>query len=127
MPPGLKSPIVRQVTRSSMMTKRTTIEAVRVFALLALFLFPATIFAQNPNDDPADDELIQDSARPWQLSFKNRPSLRIGEFTTIDLKAKFHFDFRGFDPNSWNAPGQYTALPSTPPTFYLTRSFVGLK
>ena len=122
-----RSQTVRRVTRGQMMTKTTTIEAARIFALLALFLFPAALLAQNPNDEPADDAIIQDSGRPWQLSFKNRPSLRLGEFTNIELKTKFHFDFRGFDPNSWNAPGQYTVLPSTPPTFYVTRSFVGLK
>ncbi len=109
------------------MTKRMTIKALRSFTVIALLLFPAILLAQNPNDVPADDELIQSGGHLLQLAFKNRPSLRIGESTYIDLKAKWHLDFRGFDPNSWNAPGQYTALPSTPPTFYVTRSFVGLK
>src|SRR5207248_1727801 len=49
------------------------------------------------------------------------------EFANIDLKDKWHLDFRGFDPNVWNPPAIVTALPETPPTFYLTRARFGLK
>ena len=102
----------------------------RTLLLIALLLVPGILLAQNPSDESAigeDDEPVAASAKPLQLSFKNRPSLRLGEFANIDLKSKWHFDFRGFDPPRWNAPAQVTALPSTPPTFYLTRARIGLK
>src|SRR5215470_9684694 len=98
--------------------------------LLITFLFaPAFLLAQNPNDDPSgtDDDTVQGPAGPLHLYFKNRPSFRLGEFATVDVKAKFHLDFRGFDPNIWNPPAVVNALPETPPTFYLTRARFGLK
>src|SRR5437867_10463694 len=88
------------------------------------------LLAQNPSDETSlidDDEPVASSAETLQLSFKNRPSLRIGEFANIDFKTKWHLDFRGFDPPQWNAPARVTALPSTPPTLYLTRARLGLK
>jgi len=86
--------------------------------------------AQNPSDETAlveDEEPLGSSTEPVQLSFKNRPSLRIGEIANVDVKTKWHLDFLGFDPPKWDAPAKVTALPSTPPTFYLTRARVGLK
>jgi len=102
----------------------------RTFLLIGLLLLPGRLLAQNPSDETSlieDDEPVASSAETLQLSFKNRPSLRIGEFANIDFKTKWHLDFRGFDPPKWNAPARVTALPSTPPTFYLTRARLGLK
>src|SRR5438132_1203506 len=111
-----------------MMTKKMTTEIIGKLLVAGFLLFPASLLAQNPNEEPpADDEPVRDTGRPMQVSFKNRPSLRIGEFANLDLKAKFHLDFRGFDPNSWNPPAVVNALPETPPTFYLTRARVGVK
>jgi phosphate-selective porin len=104
-----------------------TIDTIRKLVMIGLLLFPASLFAQNPNEEAPDEEVVRDTSHLFQLSFKNRPSLRIGEYFNIDLKAKWHLDFRGFDPNSWNPPGQVTSLPETPPTFYVPRSFVGIK
>jgi phosphate-selective porin len=98
--------------------------------LSALLLLPGFLFAQNAGDESAvseDDEPVAASKSALWLNFKNRPSLRIGEFANIDLKSKLHFDFRGFDPPKWNTPAVVTALPSTPPTFYLTRARFGVK
>src|SRR5207244_7869308 len=102
----------------------------RMLLLLALLLAPGILLAQNPSDESAiveDDEPVAASAQRLQLSFKNRPSLRLGEFANIDLTTKWQFDFRGFYRPRWNAPAQVTALPSTPPTFYLTRARIGVK
>jgi phosphate-selective porin len=102
----------------------------RTLLLIACLLVPAFVFAQNPNEDQpgTDDEpVVQTPDGPFHISFKNRPSIRLGEFASIDIKAKFHLDWRGFDPNSWNPPAVVNALPETPPTFYLTRARFGLK
>jgi phosphate-selective porin len=108
---------------------RKTGEYLRIPVCFALLLFPALLFAQNPSreQDANDDEPVQDSSGPIQLNFKNRPSLRIGEFANVDVKAKWHFDFLGFDPPRWNPPAIVNSLPETPPTFYLTRARLGLK
>src|SRR6516164_3270406 len=96
----------------------------RTTVCLFLLLLPAAMFAQNPagDQDASDDERVQDTGRPFQTEFKNRPSIRIGEFANVDFKAKWHFDFLGFDPPSWNPPAVVNSLPATPPTFYLTRA-----
>ena len=73
----------------------------RTFLLIGLLLLPGRLLAQNPSDETSlieDDEPVASSAETLQLSFKNRPSLRIGEFANIDFKTKWHLDFRGFDP-----------------------------
>src|SRR5580765_1353148 len=107
-------------------TRRTTL---RTLLLLACLLLPAFVFAQNPNEDQAgaDDAPVQTPDGPFQINFKNRPSFKLGEFASVDIKAKFHLDWRGFDPNSWNPPAVVNAVPETPPTFYLTRARFGLK
>jgi len=87
------------------------------------------LFAQNPGEDEAitDDELVPDSNGRVEVSFKNRPSLRIGEAVQIELKTKWHLDFRDFSPPIWNPPGIVNALPATPDTFYLTKARFGFK
>lgn len=101
----------------------------RITVFLFLLLLPTVVFAQNPASDQGanDDERAKDTGRPFQIDFKNRPSIRIGEFANVDFKAKWHFDFLGFDPPSWNPPAVVNSLPATPPTFYLTRARFGLK
>src|SRR5947208_13061220 len=86
--------------------------------------------AQNPSDETAleeDDEPVASSPETLQLSFKNRPSLRFGDFANIDFKAKWHFDFRAFSPGKVNLPAIVNGLPATPDTFLLTRARFGLK
>ena len=99
------------------------------FLLIGLLLYPMALLAQAPGEEEGtnDDEPIQDSGGAPRLSFKNRPSLRFGEFAQIDLKAKWHLDFRGFDPPRVNLPGIINALPATPDTFFLTKARFGLK
>jgi phosphate-selective porin len=94
-----------------------------------MLLSPVLLFAQNPGEDEpsTDEEPVVDSGRPIQFSLRNRPSLRLGDYAQIDLKTKWHFDFRGFDPPRVNPPGVSTALPVTPDTFLLTRARIGLK
>jgi hypothetical protein len=101
----------------------------RSILLIVWLAIPAVLFAQNPGEDepPASDEAVQNSGGFTHLSFKNRPSLRIGEFATIDFKTKWHFDFRKFSPDIWNPPGVVTALPEEPDTFTLTRARFGFK
>jgi phosphate-selective porin len=97
--------------------------------LIVCLLSPVLAWAQNPNaDEPVpNDATSQNSHRPVQIKFKTRPSFRFREFATVNLKTSWHFDFRGFNPSVWNPPGVLTALPETPPTFYLTRARFGLK
>ncbi len=101
----------------------------RTLLLIGWLIIPGVLLAQIPSqkDDISDDAVVQDSGQPLQLSFKNRPSLRIGEFAHVDLKASWHFDFRSFSPDIVNLPGLITDLPSIPPIFLLTRARVALK
>jgi phosphate-selective porin len=101
----------------------------RTLLLITLLLAPGFLFAQNNSDEsvPDEDEPVASSTHPLWLSLKNRPSFRFGEFANVDIRAKWHLDWRAFDPPKWEAPAQVTALPSTPPTFYLTRARFGLK
>ena len=101
----------------------------RILLVLALLLVPAMLFAQVPGEEEptTEDEAITDSGHLVQVSFKNRPSLRIGEFAQVDLKAKWHLDFRRFSPPVVNLPGIVNALPATPDTFFLNKARFGLK
>jgi phosphate-selective porin OprO and OprP len=67
------------------------------------------------------------AGKALNVEFNNRPSIRFGDVANIDIKTKWHFDFRAFDPPKWNAPAVITALPETPPTFLITRTRVGFK
>jgi phosphate-selective porin len=92
-------------------------------------LSPVLALAQNPNEEEpdSDDAAVQDSRPPFHVIFKNRPSFRFREFASVSVKTKWHLDFQGFNPPVWNPPARETALPETPPTFYLTRARFGLK
>jgi len=95
---------------------------------VGLLLCPMSLLAQNPAEDAVpEDEPVVDSGRPLQLSFKNRPSLRLGEYVQVDLKSKWQFDFRGFDPPRINLPGVVNALPAVPDTFFLNKARFGFK
>ncbi|HLH30496.1 MAG TPA: porin [Terriglobia bacterium] len=101
----------------------------RRFTLLVFLLSAVVLFGQNPNEDQAgtDEEALRQSGHVFQVFFKNRPSLQIGELANIEIRSKWHFDFRSYDPGVWNPPAIVTALPQTPPTFYLTRARIALK
>jgi phosphate-selective porin len=94
-----------------------------------MVLIPAALLAQIPAEDEpaAQDDAIRDSGHFLQFRFKNRPSLRIGEFANVDLKSKWHFDYEQFYPPVWNPPG--TSIGVVPQTqhFILSRARLGLK
>src|SRR3989442_5526782 len=92
-------------------------------------LIPMMLFAQNPGEEEASsgEDAVASSNRVLQVSFKNRPSLQIGEFAQVDLKTKWHLDFRRFSPPAVNLPGIVNAVPATPDTFLLTKARFGLK
>ncbi len=60
----------------------------RILLVLALLLVPAMLFAQAPGEEEptTEDEVITDSGHLVQVSFKNRPSLRIGEFVSSSTR-----------------------------------------
>ena len=97
--------------------------------LIVCLLSPVLALAQKPSEEEpdSDDTAVQDSRPPFQVIFKNRPSFRFREFASVSLKTKWHLDFQGFDPPVWNPPARETALPETPPTFFLTQARFGLK
>jgi phosphate-selective porin len=99
-----------------------------VFLPAVFLMVPGLAAAQNAAaEDVGEDEPLTAPAKALHLELRNRPSIRFGKFANIDIKTKWHFDFRGFDPPKWNPPAVITALPETPPTFYITRARVGLK
>src|SRR5437867_7218039 len=105
---------------------------IRKLFLIGLLIYPVALFAQTPQtpgdeETSTDDEPVQKSGERFQFSFKNRPSLRIGEFAQIDFKAKWHFDFRRFSPSAINLPGIVNALPADPDLFSLAKARFGLK
>ncbi len=97
--------------------------------IITWLMIPALVCsAQNPaEEDKSDTEAVRNSGAFLGISFKNRPSLRIGDFMNVNLVGKWNFDFQGFDPPRWNPPGMVNGLPTTPPTFYLTRARFGVK
>ena len=101
----------------------------RTIPLVAYLLGGVLLFGQNPNEDQSglDDAAVKESDHAVRLFLKNRPSIRIGEFANVDVRGKWHLDFRGYSPGVWNPPAVVTALPETPPTFYLTRARLALK
>src|SRR5438045_1013802 len=106
------------------MRKKMTIDrVVRKMLLIGLLLTPAALFGQNPNEeDPAVEEPVKDTGHLFHLSFKNRPSLRIGEFFHMDVKTKWHIDFRRYSPRAYEIPGIVNGLPSVPDDFFLRRA-----
>ena len=101
----------------------------RTLVLIGWMLIPMMLLAQNPGEEEASsgEDAVASSNRVLQVSFKNRPSLQIGEFAQVDLKTKWHLDFRRFSPPAVNLPGIVNAVPATPDTFLLTKARFGLK
>jgi len=85
-------------------------------------LIPGLLLAQKPADDDAEEPPAQsDSHHGFKFKFKDRPSFRIGDTLRLDIKSKWHFDFRHFYPPITNLPeGEDN-------TFLLTRARIGLK
>src|SRR5262245_45568427 len=83
----------------------------RTLWLIVWLLIPAVLHGQNPNvEDAAGEQPTTDTNSALRVEFKNRPSVRIGDLANIDVKAKWHFDSRGFSPPIFNPPGLVTAL-----------------
>jgi len=91
----------------------------RTLALIALLVFPSVLLAQNPADDDEGEAAAKTPPEGFHFQFKERPSFRFGEHLRMDIKTKWHFDFRRFYPDFTNQPGT--------DTFNLTRGRVGLK
>src|SRR5437867_3051949 len=90
----------------------------RILLFLAVLAVPLNVFAQQPADD--DDEHPAEAPRNnFQFKFKDRPSFRYGEIFRLDVKSKWHLDFRSFSPSVTNLPDDST--------FLLTRARFGLK
>ena len=92
----------------------------RIRILIALLLFPVVLFGQIPEDEDDQQPDQNDSGRALRLTFKNSPSLRAGDVFRMDLKSKWHLDFRHFYP-------AIASPPQTDDTFVLTRARFGLK
>ena len=90
----------------------------RTFVLIAFLLIPPALFAQNPADDDEEPAAQTESAKGFQFKFKDRPSFRIGDDFRLDIKTKFHLDFRHFYPPITNLPDDST--------FLLTRARFGV-
>ncbi len=86
----------------------------RIRILIALLLFPVVLFGQIPEDEDDQQPDQNDSGRALRLTFKNSPSLRAGDVFRLDLKSKWHLDFRHFYP-------PIASPPQTDDTFVLRR------
>src|SRR5438105_1407870 len=91
----------------------------RTLVLIALLLAPVTLFAQKPTDDDEEQPAAGAPSHTFQFKFKDRPSFRIGDDFRLDIKTKFHLDFRHFYPPVTNLPDDST--------FLLTRARFGVK
>jgi len=89
----------------------------RSLVLAALLMFPATLVAQKPGQETTDEP--KEKIEGFAFRFKDRPSFRYGEDLKMDVKAKFHFDFRHFEP-------PITTVPAIN-GYSLTRARVGVK
>src|SRR5262249_16308207 len=87
--------------------------------LLAVFLLiPVMVVGQNPIE--REDEVTPESAKGFQFKFKDRPSFRFPENFRLDIRTKWHLDFRNIDPPIANPP-------ETTDTFKLQRARFGVR
>lgn len=94
----------------------------RILILIGLLLAPAVLFAQKPETDDEEEPAARaDRGHAFQFKFKDRPSFRIGEAFKLDIKSKWHLDFRKFYPPVTNLPL------FDDNTFLLTRARFGIK
>jgi phosphate-selective porin OprO and OprP len=90
-----------------------------VVLVLAFLVFSPAMSAQNPvSQDP--DEEPKGSIKGFEFRFKERPSFRYGDDLRLDIKTKWHLDFRDFHPDVANPP-------ETTETFSVTRARFGIK
>src|SRR6185369_3877504 len=89
----------------------------RTLLVISLLFWPFLAFSQDA--PPAADEQ-KESIKGFQFRFKERPSFRYGDNLRLDIKAKWHLDFRNFYPN-------VVAAPETGDVFNVTRSRFGIK
>ena len=94
----------------------------RTLVLIGLLLIPAALFAQKPETDDEEEPTAKAGAgHAFQFKFKDRPSFRIGETFRLDIRSKWHLDFRHFYPPVTNLPL------FDDNTFLLTRARFGIK
>jgi len=93
----------------------------RALVLTALLLIPIALLAQKPPEEDEDQPPAADETQKstLQFKFKDRPSFRYGDTFRLDIKSKWHLDFRSFSPPITNLPDDST--------FLLTRARFGLK
>src|SRR6185436_19043868 len=92
----------------------------RTLFVIVLLLLPAALFAQNPAEDDEGDAAQKEATKGFEFKFKDRPSFRYGENLRMDIKSKWHLDFRRFYPVA-------ARVPDLDETFSLTRARFGLK
>lgn len=69
----------------------------RCLFLISLLFLSSVSFAQKPAQDD-DSEEPKQSVKGFQFKLKERPSFRYGDILRMDVKSKWHIDFRHFDP-----------------------------
>jgi hypothetical protein len=103
--------------------------ALRKTILIGLLFIPSLLCAQNPTlleeEEPA--KATDNGGHLVQFRFKDRPSLRIGDFFRLDVKTKWHFDWLSYTPPIVNPPGVSNEPPEPAPTYQLTRARFAVK
>src|SRR5262245_7651144 len=94
----------------------------RLLLLIALLALPIAVWAQNPTEieEERDPAAAKEPTKGFKFEFDERPSFRYGDDIRLDIKTKWHFDFRHFYPRTANPP-------ETTDTFILQRARFGLK
>lgn len=96
--------------------------------LIGLMLAPVSVFGQNPVQQEEEEPPAKtEPGRLLRFTFKDRPSIRIGNVVRVDIKSKWHFDFLRYSPPIVNPPGTSNTPPEPAPTYQLTRARFGLK
>src|SRR5712691_5482467 len=74
--------------------------------LIGLMLVPMSVFGQNPvQQDEEEPPAKAEPGRLLRFTFKDRPSLRIGDVVRVDIKSKWQLDFLRYSPPIVNPPG----------------------
>ena len=92
----------------------------RKLLLIGLLLVPAALLAQKPAADDEEDAPSKTGVpHGLYFKFKDRPSFRVGDTFKLDIRSKWHLDFRHFYPLKTNLDDDST--------FLLQRARFGIK